>query len=181
MSRPRIALSACLQGERTRYDGADKGDAALVSALAAEAELIAVCPEVELGMGVPREPIQLVRAGPGQIAWGGPAVRLLGRESGVDHTVAMERFCARRVAELAELGIDGFIFKRDSPSCGLAEVRVLAPDGSCARVGRGLFARALTSALPDLPVAEAEQLARDEELRRFLARCHLTRRARSQM
>jgi len=155
-SRPRIAVSACLLGEQVRYDGGHKRDAFVLGRLDAYADLVPVCPEVELGLGTPREKIQLVRSG--------GEVRLLTTETQRDLTADMQRYAARRVADLAALQLSGFILKRSSPSCGLDHVRLL--DGSVeTRDGQGLFAAAVLAGLPSLPVIDERRLA-DCELRR---------------
>lgn len=154
MTRPaareeiRIGISSCLLGERVRYDGGHKLDA-IAADLARFARLVPVCPEVELGLGTPREPIRLERRGRG--------VRLVAVASRLDHTQAMRRFAEARVRELERLDLSGYVLKKDSPSCGLERVWVW--DGRRrARAGRGLFAATLVERMPLLPVEEEERL-----------------------
>ena len=109
-----------------------------------------MCPEVEIGLGVPRPPIRLV----GDAA----APRLVVEKTGEDLTTRMQRWASRRIAELDALGLHGYVLKRSSPSCGLIRVRVYGEDGTPGRVGRGVFAAALTDALPLLPVEEEGRL-----------------------
>jgi uncharacterized protein YbgA (DUF1722 family) len=120
-------------------------------------------------MGVPREPIRLV-GDPG-------APRLLGVESGTDHTERMNAFARRRVQELARRGLSGYVLKRASPSCGMERVKLYAGDGAPpARTGVGLFARELVAALPLLPVEEEGRL-NDARLRdNFITRVFAYRR-----
>lgn len=160
---PRIAISACLLGRPVRWDGTDRRDPLLAEALAPEVEWVPVCPEVELGMGVPREPIRLV---------GAPAApRLVGERSGTDHGDAMRALADRRAAELAALGVDGLVTKRDSPSCGLAGVRVWPEDGGAPRrEGTGAFVRVLAARLPLLPIEEEDRLHDPAVRAAFLAR-----------
>jgi uncharacterized protein YbgA (DUF1722 family) len=102
-------------------------------------------------MGVPREPIRLV----GTAA----APRLVAERSGADHTDAMLRFAAARVRELEALGLDGYVTKKDSPSCGLERVRVHGGRGGPPRRdGVGMFARVLVERMPLLPVEEEGRL-----------------------
>lgn len=168
MSRPvRIGISACLLGQKVRYNGGDKRAPSLLKAFGPIVEWVAVCPEVEIGLGVPREPIQLVRAG-------ARAVRLRGARSRADHTVAMRRYAKQRLDELAALRLSGYILKSGSPSCGLRDVPVHDPDGpGPPRAGKGLFAAALLNRFPDLPIEEESRLAdarcRKEFLQRVLA------------
>src|SRR5215467_515479 len=136
----RLGVSACLLGDVVRYDGGHKRDAFLVDTLGPFVEWVPVCPEVELGLGVPRPAIRLV----------GSAVTpsLVVDTTGEDLTVRMQRFAGRRVAELGALGLHGYVLKRGSPSCGLLRVRVYRDNGRPEPVGRGLFAAVLTDALP---------------------------------
>jgi len=147
-SEPRIAVSACLLGEAVRYDGRDKLDLVIRDGLGARFELIPVCPEAELGLGVPREAIGL-SGDPGR-------PRLTGLESGADLTARMEEWCADRVAQLAAAGVDGFVLKARSPSCGIRDVPVTTGAGEVP--GSGLFALALARAFPALPVVSDEAL-----------------------
>lgn len=168
MDRPRIGISRCLLGDQVRYDGGHKRDAYLVDTLGRNVEWLAVCPEVEMGMGTPREPIQLVAAADG-LPSGEHRVRLLGVNSGRDWTQTMETWRRDRLLELAAAGLSGYVLKSSSPSCGMDGVRVHA-DGGPARTGRGLFAEALIDLMPGLPVEDDERL-HDPQLRAaFIAR-----------
>ena len=119
MLKPKVGISACLLGRRVRYDGRDKFDPLPAEVLAGRIEWVPVCPEVESGLPVPREPIQLE---------GDPAApELRGVRSHAELTGMMCAFCERRAAELD--GLSGFVFKSRSPSCGLA-VPVYGADGA---------------------------------------------------
>jgi uncharacterized protein YbgA (DUF1722 family)/uncharacterized protein YbbK (DUF523 family) len=109
-----------------------------------------VCPEVELGLGVPRDTIRLVGRA--------DAPRLVQERTGEDLTERMGRYAAGRVRELAALELDGYVLKRASPSCGLWRVRVHRERGGVSADGRGLFASALVARLPLLPVEEEGRL-----------------------
>jgi uncharacterized protein YbgA (DUF1722 family)/uncharacterized protein YbbK (DUF523 family) len=147
----RLGVAACLLGRKVRYDGQHKRDAFLVDVLGPFVEWVPVCPELEVGMGVPREPIRLVGAS--------AAPRLLGERSGKDHTEAMQRFAAARVRELEALDLDGYVTKKDSPSCGLERVRVHgAGGGPPRRDGVGMFAAVLAARMPLLPLEEEGRL-----------------------
>jgi uncharacterized protein YbgA (DUF1722 family)/uncharacterized protein YbbK (DUF523 family) len=117
---------------------------------------VPVCPEVEVGMGVPREAIQLV-ADPSGVPSGTHLVRLLGVKSGTDWTADMSRYARDRVGELKVANLSGYVLKKDSPSCGMERVRV-HQRGMRTRNGRGLFAEALLQACPNLPVEEEGRL-----------------------
>lgn len=163
--RPRVGISACLLGERVRYDGGHKRDAFLADVLGGQVEWVPVCPEVEAGMGTPREPVQLVRSG--------EDVRMVGVTSHVDHTDTMRRWSAARLDELARADLSGYVLKSRSPSCGLA-VPVIGAEEEA--TGRGLFAEALLERLPSLPIEEESRLSDPQIRERFLERVLAYRR-----
>jgi uncharacterized protein YbgA (DUF1722 family)/uncharacterized protein YbbK (DUF523 family) len=166
----RIGVSSCLLGQEVRFDGGHKRDGFLVETLGRFVEWVPVCPEVELGMGIPREPIRLQQVG--------TAIRLLGVRSATDRTDAMTRWAARRVEALAAQDLDGYILKKDSPSCGMERVKVHVAGRLPTRTGRGLFAAALMARLPLLPVEEEGRLS-DPGLRdNFVERVFAGRRLR---
>jgi len=151
----RLGVSACLLGAKVRFDGQHKRDAFLVDELGGLVEWVSVCPEVEVGMGVPRESVRLVadRESPGP--------RMVGLKTGADWTARMRRFAAARVAALAREDLSGFVLKSKSPSCGMERVRVY-PDTAArtplTQKGAGLFAAALAEAFPNLPIEEEGRL-----------------------
>lgn len=154
--RPRIGISRCLLGEEVRFDGGHKRDLYLVTTIGPFVEWVPVCPEVEVGMGIPREPIQLVADARG-VPSGNARVRLVGVKSCTDWTAPMTAYARRRVGEFSGMGLSGYVLKKDSPSCGMERVRVY--DGAQrTRQGRGLFAEALLAELPNLPVEEEGRL-----------------------
>ncbi len=165
-----VGISSCLLGQEVRWDGGHKHDRFLTGTFGRFVEWVPVCPEVEAGMSIPREPIRLA---------GDPeAPRLVGTKSGEDHTRAMERFSGPRTAALAKLDLCGYVLKKDSPSCGMARVRVYGKGGMAKRDGRGLFAAALMRRLPLLPVEEEGRL-NDPPLREnFIERIFAYRRLR---
>ena len=128
-------------GREVRYDGGHKRNSFAVDLLGQVFVLVPVCPEVGAGMGVPREPVHL-EAAPG-------GTRMVGNQSGTDHTDAMTSYTADKIEELADENLRGFILKSGSPSCGM-EVDV---EGSAQREP-GLFARVLAERFPGLPVIE---------------------------
>ncbi len=154
----RIGISACLLGEEVRFDGGHKRDSFLVETFGRYVDWVPICPEVDIGLGTPRESIRLVRSSRG--------VRLVGPRSDTDLTTRMRRYARRRVAELARADLDGYVLKKDSPSCGLHRVRVypVTEGQPPVRDGRGLFAEELAAKLPELPVEEEGRLS-DPRLR----------------
>ncbi len=153
---PRLGVSACLLGQSVRFDGGHKRDAFLLESFGRHVEWVPVCPELELGLGVPRETLRLRRRG--------QALELIAPKSGHDHTAAMQAYAQRRVEELVSLGLSGYVLKKDSPSCGLQRVRVYPAQGAPERNGVGVFAQALLTRFPNLPVEEEGRLS-DARLR----------------
>jgi len=146
----RVGISSCLLGQEVRYDGGHKLDAYASGVIGRYVDWVPVCPEVEMGLGVPREALRLV----------GDAVapRLVTITTGVDHTERMRTWARARAAALREMDLDGYVLKSKSPSCGMERVRVYTRAGMPSRTGSGLFARALMDALPRLPVEEEGRL-----------------------
>lgn len=152
----RLGISTCLLGENVRFDGGHKQDLFLLKTLGRYVEWVPVCPEVEIGLGTPRESLRLI---------GTPeAPRLVAPKSGSDHTESMRGWSGKRLEELAALNLHGYVLKKDSPSCGLFRVRVYTEQGMPARTGQGIFARELVNRLPLLP-AEEEGRLHDMRLR----------------
>lgn len=150
---PKVGISACLLGERVRYDGDHRRDPYIVDELGARFEWVAVCPEVEAGFGVPRETLRLEGEA--------DAPRLVTTGTRSDRTAQMSSWVRERLAELPD-DLCGFIFKKGSPSCGPRRVKLFAADGGTAeprRIAAGLFARAWIDAHPDRPAADEEMLA----------------------
>jgi uncharacterized protein YbgA (DUF1722 family)/uncharacterized protein YbbK (DUF523 family) len=167
----RIGISSCLLGEEVRYDGGHKRNALVTGALSRFMTFVPVCPEVELGMPVPRPAIRLVRLDGG--------IRLVDPKHGVDHTEAMRRFAEARVRALEPLDLSGYLLKKDSPSCGMQRVKVHSEKGPGVRDGIGVFAEALMRRLPLLPVEEEGRLE-DPGLREsFVERVFAYRRLRT--
>lgn len=145
-----IGISSCLLGENVRYDGRHKHYPALAEELGKRFELIPVCPEVEVGMGVPRERVRLE---------GSPETpSMFGVESRIDWTERMNRYATQRADQLVRTGIAGFVLKKNSPSCGLTGAPVFDSQGHSVECGRGLFADALAKRLPLLPLEDEERL-----------------------
>jgi uncharacterized protein YbbK (DUF523 family) len=195
---PRVGISACLLGERVRYDGGHKFEASLAG-LSGRVEWVAVCPEIELGLPTPRPPVRLenraidssaarerrtARAGAGYEPPPGSqiSIRLRVAESGEDLTAAMTGYAEERIQGLLEAGMSGYVLKSRSPSCGL-DVEVAVASEKAGRVagvssgGRhpGLFAAALLRLAPQLPIVEEDRLRDVGELETFLERvreCH---------
>jgi uncharacterized protein YbgA (DUF1722 family)/uncharacterized protein YbbK (DUF523 family) len=167
----RIGVSSCILGQELRFHGGHKLNHFVRDELGPYVEFVPVCPEVEMGLSVPREAMRLVR-----LEGGGRPI-LLAPKSGTDHTARMESFAKSKVEALARMDLCGFIVQRGSPSCGMERVKAYSMKGSMlARNERGLFTRELLRRLPQLPVEEDGRL-HDPQLREhFVERIFAHRR-----
>ena len=150
--RLRIGISACLLGQEVRFDGGHKHDRFLTDTMGEYFEWVPVCPEVELGLGIPRPTLRLERHG--------DEIRMVMPKTLQDHTDAMRKYAKQRVHALAEEDLSGYVLKSRSPSCGMERVKVYPKDGSGggAKTGVGLFAEALLDRFPILPIEEDGRL-----------------------
>jgi uncharacterized protein YbgA (DUF1722 family)/uncharacterized protein YbbK (DUF523 family) len=167
----RLGVSACLLGQQVRYDGGHKRSPFLTDVLGPFVQWVAVCPEEEAGFGTPREAMRLERRRDG--------VHLMTVRSKVDVTAQLVEVAERRVLALAEMDLDGYVFKKDSPSCGLMRVKVYGPSGMADRDGRGLFAAAVAKAMPLLPTEEEGRLGDPHLRENFVERIFAYRRLRA--
>lgn len=146
----RIGVSSCLLGNEVRWNGGHARDRYVTDTLGEYFEFVPVCPEVECGFGVPRETMHLE----GDI----DAPRLVTTRTRADHTDRMLSWARRRVRELEKENLCGFIFKKDSPSSGMARVKVFTDKNQPVKKGIGLFARAFMDHFPLLPAEEEGRL-----------------------
>lgn len=169
--RPRIGVSSCLLGEPVRYNGGHCRHRFLTDGLAAHVEWVPVCPEDEIGLGVPRETLHLERAEGGA----DPGVRVVGTKSGADRTDELAAVADAHRADLDSL--DGYVLKNKSPSCGLLGLPVFSGGKRVDGKGRGAFARRLVELHPELPVEEEGRLSdaglRDHFVERVFAHARL--------
>lgn len=159
-ARPRLVVSRCLEFDACRYDGS-RIPSELVAALRPRADLIPVCPEVEIGLGIPRETVRIVRGADGD--------RLVQPATGRDVTEEMRRFATEFLDRLPP--IDGFLLKGGSPTSGPGGVRVYPSPSKSAPVARsaGFFAREVLRRYPDLPVEDELRLGNARIRDAFLA------------
>ncbi len=158
----RLGISACLLGEKVRYDGGHKLDRYLTDTLGRYVEYVPVCPEVEAGFGVPREAMHLE---------GDPnAPRLVTRRTQRDLTEPMLEWAKKRVLKLEAQDLCGFIFKSRSPSSGMERIPVYNEKGMPIKKGVGLFARIFMDHFPLLPVEDEGRL-HDPKLRENFIEC----------
>ena len=164
----RLGISRCLLGDEVRFDGEHKRDSFLTDVFGRYVEWVPVCPEVEAGLGTPREAMRLV---------GDPQnPRLVTIKSGTDHTRALETLTKNRIAQLMELDLSGYVFKKGSPSCGIERVRIYNAEGIPSRNGVGLFARAFIEQFPLIPVEEEGRLCEPTLRENFIERVFCYRR-----
>jgi len=162
-TKPQVGISACLCGDKVRYDGRSKGRPELISALEKQLKLQKICPEVAIGMGVPRAPIQLIKD-TGKIEARGV------ENPANDVTVELKDYASNLIKtySLSNAGtpfLCGFIFKARSPSCGVGSTP-LYKENSVEGVGNGIFSHQIQQQLPWLPISEEEDLLQPEQ------RCH---------
>ncbi len=176
---PTVVISKCLEFEACRYDGA-RIPFDLVAELADHVRFVTVCPEVEIGLGVPRDPIRLVRAGASDTetsdAEAGP--RLVQPSSGRDLTSAMHRFAGGFLSGLD--GVDGFILKSRSPSCGLQGVKRFksADESAVTEHGPGLFGGHVAEGFPWAAIEEEGRLRNYRIRHHFLTKLFALARLR---
>ncbi len=162
MSLPiRIAISACLLGHEVRYDGKHKKQPWL--AALRDVQWVPICPEVEAGMSIPREKIQ-VELHEGEL-------KLRAIESRIDWSDRMDQVARQWIEQLSEMAVCGLILKSRSPSCGIKGVPIYQ-EGTNQAVsrGQGRFAQRVAETLSELPIADEEAMA-DENGRREFLRC----------
>ena len=147
----RLGVSSCLLGNNVRFDGGHARDRFVTRTLGQWFEFVTVCPEVEIGMGTPRPTIRLVDTEEGD-------VRLVAPSTDEDFTDRMHAFSDEKVAELQGIDLDGFIFKKGSPSCGMERIKSYLRGMPSRRNEAGLFARRLMDRWPMLPVEEEGRL-----------------------
>jgi len=157
-----VGVSSCLLGQEVRYDATHCYDSYLVETLSRLVELVPVCPEMEVGMGTPRETVRLVGSADHPL--------MISSESHSDWTERMNAWAKTRVAQLSAENLSGFIFKNRSPSCGLDLVKLYPQSGPPILSGRGLFAAEFVRQFPATPVIESELLADEATREIFLER-----------
>lgn len=162
LTRPLLGISACLLGQRVRFDGQHKLDLYLRDTLGAFVDYHPVCPEVECGLPIPREAMRLVRQG--------DEIRLMTQKSAIDITPRMVAWREPRLDQLSGLPLCGFVFKAKSPSSGMERVKIYSEQGYASPTGSGLFAAAFMERFPHIPVEEEGRLHDDVLRENFVER-----------
>jgi len=160
-AKPRVVVSKCLEFAPCRYNGAMISDE-LVRRLKDHVDFLPVCPEMEIGLGCPRETIRVVLVE--------KQPHLIQPATGKDFTQAMRQFAESFLAGVGE--VDGFILKSRSPSCGIKDVKVFssAEHKTPQELGRGFFGGAVLERFPDLPVEDEGRLSNFVLREHFLTR-----------
>ncbi|MCX6584120.1 MAG: DUF523 domain-containing protein [Candidatus Aminicenantes bacterium] len=143
----KLGISACLLGHKVRYDGGHKLEPLLVETLGQYVQFVPVCPEVEAGLTVPREPAHL-EGPPG-------SARMITQKTGNDITDQVLSGVQKRLEQLSKENLCGFVFKSNSPSC---------------EIKGGIFARAFSEYFPHIPTATEKNLRDKERLGKFIQR-----------
>lgn len=160
-----VGVSSCLLGNKVRYDGDHRLDKYVTEQLGRYFTFLPVCPEIEVGMGVPRETVQL--EGPEDTP---KPARMIGADSRQDWTDRMNHYADRRVKRKDFQSLSGFILKARSPSCGMDRVKLYDQMGNVKKIGTGLFAATLKRQFPNLPIEDEDQLANPDLRQNFIER-----------
>lgn len=144
-----LAISSCLLGQKVRYDGGHKHNGYITESLGRFFEFVPFCPEVAIGLGIPRPPIRLVAGELGITALGV-------RDTTLDVTERLAAYATKVAPELQK--VSGYLLKKGSPSCGMARVKVYSPDGTPVATSAGIYANTLMALHPELPMEEEGRL-----------------------
>lgn len=156
----KLAISSCLIGNRVRYDGRDKFSDLYQKLIKLGAELVPICPEVGIGMPVPRPPIQLVEEA------SVIKVKMVGDHS-QDFTQQLEDY-AHNNHDLLNT-CDGYITAQRSPSCGFTSTNLFGKDGKLlSNAASGVFIAKIREEFPDMPICDEEHLLKLGNLKLFL-------------
>ena len=157
---PIVGVSACLLGQRVRYDGGNKYTSLIAEELKQYCQLIAVCPEVEIGLGVPRAKIQLTQVG--------SVIKVVKTdELNVDVADQLAEFAVRFINQYS---LSGLVLQDKSPSCGVGNTKLFSQSGEEIGVSSGIFAKTITQLSPDFIVVQASQLQNKYEIEKFANR-----------
>jgi uncharacterized protein YbbK (DUF523 family)/uncharacterized protein YbgA (DUF1722 family) len=165
MVKPIVVISSCLTSEKVRYNGQD-APSKIVAALAPFVEYKKVCPETAIGLGVPREPIRIVKVG--------EELRLIQHTTNRDVTDEMNAFTRKFLASLGE--VDGFVFKSRSPTMGLKDIKVysgIEKGSAVTEKCSGFFAGSASKKYPEFPIEDEGRLINKKIREHFLTRLFL--------
>ncbi len=160
-----IGISSCLLGENVRYDRKSKRDNSLIEQLEQIAKLLPICPEVEIGMTVPRERINLVGLTGNY--------RMIAEQSGKDWTTEMLEFSQDRILKSDFRNISGLILKSKSPSCGIKTAKIIDGDSLVSEFGTGVFAAVVLKLCPSLPIIDELSLRDTYIFEKFISQVRM--------
>jgi uncharacterized protein YbbK (DUF523 family) len=163
-SKPIIVVSKCLGFDHCRYNGLIINDD-FVEKLKAYVEFKPVCPEVEIGLGIPREPIRVVDIG--------GDIRLIQPDTGRDLTETMQDFANSFLDSVGT--VDGFILKSRSPSCGIKDVKIYSGtknDSMVLEKSGGFFGKAVIEKFPYLAIEDEGRLKNFRIREHFLTKLY---------
>jgi uncharacterized protein YbbK (DUF523 family) len=153
-----VGVSACLLGQKVRYDGRDKYTPLIAKELKKYCSLIAVCPEVEIGLAVPRDKIELTQIG--------NTIKVLKENHpDFDFTEALQNFAGSFIKKYS---LSGLVLQDKSPSCGVDNTKLFSQSGEQIGLSSGIFAKTIMSLLPDLVVVQASQLQNKSDIKQFI-------------
>ena len=165
-SRPIVVVSKCIEFEPVRYDGQmiSSDFVKQLKQLKDYVEFIPVCPEVAIGLGIPREPLRLVKKDEG--------IRLIQPATGLDYTQQMETFSKKYLDSLGE--VDGFILKSKSPTSAIKDARVYPAEKDVASISRGpgVFGKAVLEKFSNKAVEDEKRLLNDRIREHFLTKLY---------
>ena len=155
---PVVAVSACLLGQAVRYDGQNKYTSLIAEELKKHCKLIAVCPEIEIGLGIPRTKIQLTQIG--------SAIRVLKTDgSKSDVSGALQQIAIQFAKQNT---LSGLVLQDKSPSCGIGNTKLFSETGVQIGVSSGVFAKTIMDLMPNLVVVQASQLMSKYDIGQFV-------------
>ncbi|MDD3325250.1 MAG: DUF1722 domain-containing protein [Sulfurospirillaceae bacterium] len=144
----KIAVSACLLGEKVRFDGGHKQDAFIMKQLSHYASFVPFCPEAK-AFGIPRPSIRLVKE---------KCLEVISNKDGRSLLTPLEVAVSNELTMLEKHSLTGIILKSKSPSCGLGSAKVYLPNGQSIGKGNGVMAQKLQDVYPYLPIEEEGRL-----------------------
>jgi len=158
----KVGISSCLLGQEVRFDGGHKHDRLCTETLASYFDFVSECPEVGIGLGIPRKPIRLIGTAEAPKA-------VASHDNTIDYTEQLIDFGQKKALQHDTLC--GYIFMKNSPSCGLFRVKVYGDSGYPDKAGgRGIYAQTITDAQPLLPVEESGRLTDPALRENFITR-----------
>ncbi len=165
----KIGVSSCLLGEKVRWNGDHKKDRYVRDILGSYFNYVPVCPEVDAGMGVPRETVALYGTLENQ--------KMIAKKSETDWTDKMNLYTKDRILKFSKENLSGYIFKSKSPTCGIGKVPIYSEFGSNnVKYGHGMFARSFLKAFPMIPVEDEERLHDPKIRENFIVRVFCSHR-----